>query len=71
MEIAPPSSSRFKLYDQLQLLEFPDNYVVKPVDSPQQGFSVDRRDGNIKPLDGITFSSLSLYVRFLFWFQWK
>ncbi|XP_020882616.1 phosphoinositide phosphatase SAC8 isoform X1 [Arabidopsis lyrata subsp. lyrata] len=50
MEIVP-SSSRFKLYDQFELLEFPDKYVVKPIESPEEGFSVDRRDGNIKPLD--------------------
>ncbi|XP_019101906.1 PREDICTED: phosphoinositide phosphatase SAC8-like [Camelina sativa] len=52
MEIAP-SSSRFKLNDQFKLLEFPDKYVVTPVDSPHEGggFSVNRRDGNIKPLD--------------------
>ncbi|CAN8254722.1 unnamed protein product [Cochlearia groenlandica] len=52
MEIASSSSSsRFKLYDQFELLEFPDNYVVKPVASPLDGFSVDRRDGNFKSLD--------------------
>jgi hypothetical protein len=50
MEIAP-STSRFKLYDQFELLEFPDKYVVKPIESPEEGFSVNRRDGNIKPLD--------------------
>ncbi|CAH2064359.1 unnamed protein product [Thlaspi arvense] len=55
MEIVP-SSSRFKLYDQFELLEFPDMYVVKPVESPHEGFSVDRRDGNIKPLDENTCS---------------
>lgn len=57
MEIAP-SSSRFKLYDRFELLEFPDKYVVKPIDSPEEGFSVDRRDGNIKPLDGNRFPTL-------------
>ncbi|XP_023637972.1 phosphoinositide phosphatase SAC8 isoform X1 [Capsella rubella] len=51
MEIAPPSSSRFKLYDEFKLLEFSDKYVLKPVDSSHEGFAVDRRDGNIKPLD--------------------
>ncbi|VVB05392.1 unnamed protein product [Arabis nemorensis] len=50
MEIAP-SSSRFKLHDQFELLEFPDKFVVKPIESTNEGFSVDRRDGNIKPLD--------------------
>ncbi|WZZ02184.1 hypothetical protein YC2023_074512 [Brassica napus] len=50
MEITP-FSIRFKLYDQLELLEFPNKFFIKPVDSHHQGFSVDRRDGNIKPLD--------------------
>ncbi|CDY16288.1 BnaC01g23230D [Brassica napus] len=65
MEIAP-SSSRFKLYDQLELLEFPDKYVVKPVDSPHEGFSVDRRDGNIKPLDDNTSSGDATRVSTVF-----
>ncbi|XP_010528958.1 PREDICTED: phosphoinositide phosphatase SAC8 isoform X2 [Tarenaya hassleriana] len=50
MEIAP-SSSRFKLHDQLELLEFPDKYVVKSSESPDHGFYINRRDGNIDPLD--------------------
>ncbi|CAN7077639.1 unnamed protein product, partial [Brassica oleracea var. botrytis] len=52
MEIAP-FSIRFKLYDQLELLEFPNKFFIKPVDSHHQGFSVDRRDVNIKPLDAV------------------
>lgn len=53
MEIEPSSSSgRFKLHDQLELLEFKDQYVIKSVESPDQGFSIDRRDGNIEPLNG-------------------
>nr|XP_018453446.1 PREDICTED: phosphoinositide phosphatase SAC8 [Raphanus sativus] len=66
MEIAPPSSTRFKLYDQLELLEFPDKYVVKPVDSPHEGFSVDRRDGNIKPLDDNSSSGNATKVSRIF-----
>ncbi|CAF2119715.1 unnamed protein product [Brassica napus] len=54
MEITP-FSIRFKLYDQLELLEFPNKFFIKPVDSHHQGFSVDRRDGNIKPLDAVVF----------------
>ncbi|KAH0884660.1 hypothetical protein HID58_060756 [Brassica napus] len=59
MEIAP-FSSRFKLYDQLELLEFPNKFFIKPVDSHHQGFSVDRRDVNIKPLDDRSLSIASL-----------
>lgn len=52
MEIEPSlSSGRFKLHDQLELLEFKDQYVIKSVESPDQGFSIDRRDGNIEPLN--------------------
>jgi len=69
MEIAP-STSRFKLYDQFELLEFPDKYVVKPIESPEEGFSVNRRDGNIKPLDGNPLFILSSLPS-LFWFQDK
>ncbi|KAH0860001.1 hypothetical protein HID58_088262 [Brassica napus] len=64
MEIAP-FSSRFKLYDQLELLEFPNKFFIKPVDSHHQGFSVDRRVVNIKPLDDScsrkTISDRNLY----------
>uniref|UniRef100_A0A2N9I274 SAC domain-containing protein n=1 Tax=Fagus sylvatica TaxID=28930 RepID=A0A2N9I274_FAGSY len=43
---------RFKLYDQLELQEFQDKYVIKSVESPDQGFSIGRRDGNVEPLNG-------------------
>ncbi|KAG2330425.1 hypothetical protein Bca4012_019985 [Brassica carinata] len=56
MEIAP-FSSRLKLYDQVELLEIPDKFVIKPVDLHHQGFSVDHGGGNIKPLDGINLPS--------------
>ncbi|XP_058002993.1 phosphoinositide phosphatase SAC8 isoform X2 [Hevea brasiliensis] len=44
------SSCRFKLYDLLELQEFQDKYVIKSVDYPNRGFSIDRRDGNIESL---------------------
>lgn len=49
----PPSTStpHFRLYDQMELLEFKDKYVIRAVDSPHQGFSADRYDGNIHPLN--------------------
>lgn len=50
------SSGRFKLYDQLELQEFQDKYVIKSIESPNQGFSIGRRDGNVEPLTGKTFS---------------
>lgn len=50
------SSGRFKLYDQLELQEFQDKYVIKSSESPNQGFSIGRRDGNVEPLTGKTFS---------------
>ncbi|KAJ4704408.1 Phosphoinositide phosphatase [Melia azedarach] len=57
MEIESCSSDgRFKLYDQLELLEFKDKYVIKSVASPDQGFSIGRRDGNIEPINDETFS---------------
>ncbi|KFK34427.1 hypothetical protein AALP_AA5G143400 [Arabis alpina] len=55
--------SRFKLHDQFELLEFPDKYVVKPIESPIEAFSVDRRDGNIKPLDENTCSGTGNPIR--------
>ncbi|KAL0846615.1 hypothetical protein Bca101_019861 [Brassica carinata] len=55
MEIAP-FSSRLKLYDQVELLEIPDKFVIKPVDLHHQGFSVDHGGGNIKPLDAVVLA---------------
>ncbi|XP_038697614.1 phosphoinositide phosphatase SAC8 isoform X2 [Tripterygium wilfordii] len=45
------SSGRFKLHDKLELQEFQDKYVVKSIESPGQGFSISRHDGNIEPLE--------------------
>ncbi|XP_052882515.1 phosphoinositide phosphatase SAC8 isoform X1 [Gossypium arboreum] len=44
------SSSNFKLYDQFELLEYEDRLVFKSPESPDQGFSICRRQGNIEPL---------------------
>ncbi|XP_021288989.1 phosphoinositide phosphatase SAC8 [Herrania umbratica] len=49
MEIGS-SSGNFKLYDQLELLEYQDKFVIKAVESPDQGFSICRLEGNIEPL---------------------
>ncbi|KAE9618158.1 putative phosphatidylinositol-3,4-bisphosphate 4-phosphatase [Lupinus albus] len=56
MDIEPSSGSheRFNLYDELHLLEFQDKFVIKCHQSPNQGFSIDRRDGSINFLDGDT-----------------
>ncbi|XP_015582672.1 phosphoinositide phosphatase SAC8 isoform X3 [Ricinus communis] len=48
---SPTPSGRFKLYDQLELHEFQDKYVIKSVESPNRGFSIGRSDGNIEPLN--------------------
>ncbi|XP_050940230.1 phosphoinositide phosphatase SAC8 [Cucumis melo] len=51
MEGESSSCERFKLYDQLELHEFQDRFVVKSVEFPNRGFSINRGDGNIEPLD--------------------
>uniref|UniRef100_A0A7C9E1L3 SAC domain-containing protein n=1 Tax=Opuntia streptacantha TaxID=393608 RepID=A0A7C9E1L3_OPUST len=45
-----PSSGHFKLFDQLELLEFEDKYVIRAVGCTNQGFSISRFDGDIQPL---------------------
>ncbi|KAK4833565.1 hypothetical protein QYF36_007355 [Acer negundo] len=45
------SSGRFKLYDQLKLQEFKDKYVIRSVESPDHGFMIGRRDGNLELLN--------------------
>ncbi|XP_059428242.1 phosphoinositide phosphatase SAC8 isoform X2 [Corylus avellana] len=52
MEDGASSGGRFKLYDHLELQEFQDKFVFKAVESPDQGFSIDRRDGHTRPLNG-------------------
>ncbi|XP_057435247.1 phosphoinositide phosphatase SAC8 isoform X2 [Lotus japonicus] len=61
MEIEPSSDSseRFKLYDELELHEFQDKFVIKSHQCPDQGFWISRRDGNINLLDGDTCSESS------------
>ncbi|KAK9986133.1 hypothetical protein SO802_031084 [Lithocarpus litseifolius] len=56
---ASSGGSRFKLYDQLELQEFQDKYVIKSIESPNQGFSIGRRDGNVEPLTGDDTCSLN------------
>ncbi|KAL9675101.1 hypothetical protein QQ045_003301 [Rhodiola kirilowii] len=56
METGSPSNSTapFRLYDELQLLEFPDRFIVKSVQSPDKGFSIGRHEGNIELLGSDT-----------------
>ncbi|XP_030924436.1 phosphoinositide phosphatase SAC8 isoform X2 [Quercus lobata] len=56
---ASSGGSRFKLFDQLELQEFQDKYVIKSIESPNQGFSIGRRDGNVEPLTGDDTCSLN------------
>lgn len=58
------SSGKFKLYEQLELQEFQDKFVIKSVEAPDQGFSIDRRDGTIEPLNGINFLALLMEFQF-------
>ncbi|RVW84897.1 Phosphoinositide phosphatase SAC8 [Vitis vinifera] len=52
MEAPVSSSGGFKLYDQLELQEFEDKFVIRAVESPDQGFSIGLRDGDVEPFDG-------------------
>ncbi|KAI4353375.1 hypothetical protein L6164_002332 [Bauhinia variegata] len=61
MDKSEPSSSsgekeNFKLDEELELQEFQDKFVIKSHQSPDQGFWISRRDGNINLLDGDTCS---------------
>ncbi|KAK7395093.1 hypothetical protein VNO78_15635 [Psophocarpus tetragonolobus] len=69
MDIDPPSDSaeRFKLYDELELHEFQDKFVIKSHQSPNQGFWINRIDGNINSLDdGDAFSGSPLRTSTIF-----
>ncbi|XP_050912589.1 phosphoinositide phosphatase SAC8 isoform X2 [Lathyrus oleraceus] len=58
MDTESPSDSaeRFKLYDELELQEFRDKFVIKSHQSSNHGFWISRVDGNINSLDGDTVS---------------
>lgn len=56
MEGGASSGGRFKLHDQLELREFQDKFMIKSVESPDQGFSINRHDGHCEPLNGDTCS---------------
>lgn len=51
METESPEKGRYKLYEQLELQEFQEKFVIKSLQSPFHGFAIDRHDGNIQPLD--------------------
>ncbi|CAA3011461.1 phosphoinositide phosphatase SAC8 [Olea europaea subsp. europaea] len=51
MEVQSGSTSNFKLWSELELHEFPNKFVIKSIESPDQGFSISRFDGNINDLD--------------------
>ncbi|KAI3447792.1 hypothetical protein Pfo_004457 [Paulownia fortunei] len=50
-EIQTDFTSLFKLWSELELKEFTDKFVIKSVESPDQGFSISRFDGNIGELN--------------------
>lgn len=56
MEVQSDSTGNFKLWSELELHEFPNKFVIKSIESPDQGFSISRFDGNINDLDGQFFS---------------
>ncbi|KAM2045676.1 hypothetical protein ACFX1T_009841 [Malus domestica] len=51
------SGGSFKLYEELELQEFQDKFMIKSVAAPDRGFSSDRRDGTIEPFSGDSSSS--------------
>ncbi|XP_010253772.1 PREDICTED: phosphoinositide phosphatase SAC8 isoform X2 [Nelumbo nucifera] len=55
MENITPSGG-FKLFNQLQLQEFPDKFIIRSTDSPEQAFSIGRSDGVIEQQTGDSYS---------------
>lgn len=50
-ESSPSSATNFRLFDEMELLEFKDKYVIRRISSPNEGFSANRFDGDIQPLN--------------------
>ncbi|KAL5711442.1 hypothetical protein ACHQM5_021898 [Ranunculus cassubicifolius] len=40
----------FKLFDEMQLQEFSDKFLIRSTNSPEEAFSIDRNNGDIQPL---------------------
>lgn len=70
MDTESPSDSaeRFKLYDELELQEFPDKFVIKSHQSSNHGFWISRVDGNINSLDGNFLFFFHLLLNFSYFF---
>lgn len=49
---SPSTSTHFKLWSELELHEFQNKFVIRSVESPDQGFSIARSDGCIEELNG-------------------
>ncbi|KAK4766734.1 hypothetical protein SAY87_008376 [Trapa incisa] len=50
-------SGGFRLYEELELHEFQDKFVIRSKESPSDGFSIGRREGKIEPLSNDTYST--------------
>ncbi|XP_057525303.1 phosphoinositide phosphatase SAC8 isoform X3 [Amaranthus tricolor] len=46
----PLSATNFRLFDEMELLEFKDKFVIRAVTSPDHGFSANFFNGDIQPL---------------------
>ncbi|KAG8389118.1 hypothetical protein BUALT_Bualt02G0196000 [Buddleja alternifolia] len=66
-KIHSDSTSHFKLWSELELKEFTDKFVIKSVESPNQGFSISRFDGNIDKINAD--DSHSFILRFFLLLQ--
>lgn len=51
-EIDSNSAGHFRLWSELELREFSDKFVIKSVESPDEGFSISRGDGIIDRIQG-------------------
>ncbi|KAI8557035.1 hypothetical protein RHMOL_Rhmol05G0302900 [Rhododendron molle] len=61
MEIQP-LPGHFKLWSELELHEFQHKFVIKAVESTDQGFAIRRSDGTVEPLSGDDVSTNSRKV---------
>ncbi|XP_058214555.1 phosphoinositide phosphatase SAC8 [Rhododendron vialii] len=61
MEIQP-HPGHFKLWSELELHEFQHKFVIKAVESTDQGFAIRRSDGTVEPLNGDDVSTNSRKV---------
>ncbi|KAF5199854.1 Phosphoinositide phosphatase sac8 [Thalictrum thalictroides] len=65
-QVSKEKKERFKLFDEMELLQFPDKFVIRSTNSSQNAFSINRTDGNIETIIGDSSSWIPTKVSIIY-----